>query len=66
MLPHYAQINCQTADYRIRPAAPRPLSERIAHLEQRIAESSAWFGETKGVEEMREQLVALRAEASKE
>lgn len=65
MLQSFAQINCQTADYRIRPAAPVSQAARIAHLEQRIAESAAIWGESRGVREMRAQLEAIRAEPSR-
>jgi len=65
MLPIYAQINCQTADYRIRPAKPVSQAQRIAHLETRIAESAAVWGESKGVQELRAQLAAIRAEGEK-
>ena len=58
----FAEINCQTADYRIKPARQYSQAERIAHLERRIAESAAIWGESKGVREMRAQLAAIRAE----
>ena len=61
MLQSYAQTNAQGAEYRIRPAAQRPAAERIAHLEQRIAESLEYFGECNGVRQMRAQLEAIRA-----
>lgn len=66
MLQRFAQINCQTADYRIKPGTQYSQAERIAHLERRIAESAAVWGESKGVKEMRAQLAAIRAETTEE
>ncbi len=67
MLQRFAQTNCQTADYRIRPTGTKySQAERIAHLESYIAESAAYFGETKGVKELRAQLAAIRAETTEE
>lgn len=58
----YARINAVNADYRIGPPVKVSQAQRIAHLEHRIAESAAVWGESKGVRELRAQLTAIRAE----